>query len=81
MAMKTTLTVNGKQASDDIEPRMLLADYLRERRNLTGTHIGCEAGVCGACSPCLSDLRGRVRRPQRPHDRRLRRRSDHGRAA
>lgn len=45
-----TLTVNGKAASAAIEPRTHLADFLRENHNLTGTHIGCEHGVCGACT-------------------------------
>jgi carbon-monoxide dehydrogenase small subunit len=45
-----TLKVNGKPASADIEPRMHLADFLRDTQNLTGTHIGCEHGVCGACT-------------------------------
>lgn len=45
-----TLTVNGKQASADVEARMHLADFLRDTQNLTGTHIGCEHGVCGACT-------------------------------
>ncbi|MFU0504188.1 xanthine dehydrogenase family Fe-S subunit [Pseudaminobacter sp. NGMCC 1.201702] len=45
-----TLTVNGKPASATIEPRTHLADFLRETQNLTGTHIGCEHGVCGACT-------------------------------
>jgi carbon-monoxide dehydrogenase small subunit len=44
------LTINGAETADDIPPRLLLADYLRERRNLTGTHLGCEHGVCGACT-------------------------------
>ena len=34
----------------DVEPRTHLADFLREKRNLTGTHLGCEHGVCGACT-------------------------------
>lgn len=45
-----TLTVNGKPARADIEPRTHLADFLRDTQNLTGTHIGCEHGVCGACT-------------------------------
>ncbi|WP_018184335.1 xanthine dehydrogenase family Fe-S subunit [Kaistia granuli] len=45
-----TLKVNGKPASADIEARMHLADFLRDTQNLTGTHIGCEHGVCGACT-------------------------------
>ncbi|BCP53025.1 carbon monoxide dehydrogenase [Kaistia sp. 32K] len=45
-----TLKVNGKPARAEIEPRMHLADFLRDTQNLTGTHIGCEHGVCGACT-------------------------------
>lgn len=45
-----TLTVNGRAHSCDVEPRMTLADCLRERLDLTGTHLGCEHGVCGACT-------------------------------
>jgi aerobic carbon-monoxide dehydrogenase small subunit len=44
------LHVNGTAIADDVAPRLSLADYLRERRNLTGTHLGCEHGVCGACT-------------------------------
>ena len=44
------LTVNGGELSAEIEPRTHLADLLRETLNLTGTHIGCEHGVCGACT-------------------------------
>ena len=44
------LTINGKPVTDDVPARLSLADYLRERRNLTGTHLGCEHGVCGACT-------------------------------
>jgi len=42
--------INGAEIADDVAPRASLADYLRERRNLTGTHLGCEHGVCGACT-------------------------------
>lgn len=45
-----SLTVNGQPFSADVEPRTHLADFLRETHNLTGTHIGCEHGVCGACT-------------------------------
>ncbi len=45
-----TLTVNGRRLSADIEPRTNLADFLREAHDLTGTHVGCEHGVCGACT-------------------------------
>ena len=49
--MKTiNLNVNGKQVSATVEPRLNLADFLRDGRMLTGTHVGCEHGVCGACT-------------------------------
>jgi len=48
--MKLQFTLNGKSVADDVPPRLSLADFLRERRNLTGTHLGCEHGVCGACT-------------------------------
>jgi carbon-monoxide dehydrogenase small subunit len=44
------LRVNGAVMTDNVPPRLSLADFLRERRNLTGTHLGCEHGVCGACT-------------------------------
>lgn len=44
------LTVNGQQYSRQVEPRMLLSDFLRHELGLTGTHVGCEQGVCGACT-------------------------------
>ena len=44
------LHINGAAVDDDVPPRLSLADFLRERRNLTGTHLGCEHGVCGACT-------------------------------
>lgn len=45
-----TLSVNGKQHSAEVEPRTLLSDFLRHELSLTGTHVGCEHGVCGACT-------------------------------
>ena len=45
-----TLTVNGRRVERTVEPRMLLADFLREELYLTGTHVGCEQGICGACT-------------------------------
>ena len=45
-----SLTVNGKTVTATVEPRTHLADYLREELRLTGTHLGCEHGVCGACT-------------------------------
>ena len=50
---RVSLRVNGKAVVDDVPPRLSLADFLRERRNLTGTHLGCEHGVCGACTILL----------------------------
>ena len=44
------LRLNGSVVADEAPPRLSLADFLRERRNLTGTHLGCEHGVCGACT-------------------------------
>ena len=44
------LTVNGRAMVADVEPRMLLTDFLRHTAGLTGTHVGCEHGVCGACT-------------------------------
>lgn len=44
------LTVNGDPVSADVESRLLLTDFLRERLRLTGTHVGCEQGACGACT-------------------------------
>jgi len=43
-------TLNGKPCSGEAEPRMLLTDFLRHRIGATGTHVGCEHGVCGACT-------------------------------
>jgi carbon-monoxide dehydrogenase small subunit len=48
--VRTTLTVNGRQHVLDVPPRRTLADALREDCGLTGTHLGCEHGVCGACT-------------------------------
>jgi len=47
------LTVNHTQYSRTVEPRMLLSDFLRHDLGLTGTHVGCEHGVCGACTVLL----------------------------
>jgi carbon-monoxide dehydrogenase small subunit len=48
--MKISLTVNGKSVEADVTPRTNLADFLREQLLLTGTHVGCEHGICGACT-------------------------------
>jgi len=48
------LTVNGEPRTAEVEPRRLLVDFLREDLGLTGTHIGCEQGVCGTCTVLLN---------------------------
>jgi len=50
-----TVTVNGTQYERTVEPRLLLSDFLRHDLGLTGTHVGCEHGVCGACTVLLDD--------------------------
>jgi aerobic-type carbon monoxide dehydrogenase small subunit (CoxS/CutS family) len=47
------LTVNGEVHERSVEPRLLLSDFLRHELGLTGTHVGCEHGVCGACTVLL----------------------------
>ena len=54
-----SLTVNGKTCAAAVEPRTHLADYLREALRLTGTHLGCEHGVCGACTVLIDGAPGR----------------------
>ena len=48
--MKVSLKVNGAERSGDVEPRVLLVDFLRTNLRLTGTHIGCDTSSCGACT-------------------------------
>jgi len=50
------MTVNGRRYREHVEPRLLLSDFLRGRLGLTGTHVGCEHGVCGACTVKLDDV-------------------------
>jgi aerobic carbon-monoxide dehydrogenase small subunit len=52
-AESIALTVNGARVQGSVEPRRLLADFLREDLGLTGTHLGCEQGACGACTVLL----------------------------
>jgi aerobic-type carbon monoxide dehydrogenase small subunit (CoxS/CutS family) len=51
--MKITVRVNGEELSAEVEPRLLLVDFLRHELGLTGTHVGCEQGVCGMCTVLL----------------------------
>lgn len=53
MTRAVRLTVNGQMHEGAAEPRLSLADFLREALDLTGTHVGCEHGVCGACTVLL----------------------------
>ncbi|MEX2293850.1 MAG: (2Fe-2S)-binding protein [Acidimicrobiales bacterium] len=48
--VEVTVTINGAMRTTTVEPRLTLADYLRDTCRLTGTHLGCEHGVCGACT-------------------------------
>ena len=55
MATKISVTVNGTTHDiADVEPRLLLSDFLRDTLGLTGTHVGCEHGVCGACTVLMN---------------------------
>lgn len=53
MKRQIQITVNGKRHEDQVEPRLLLVHYLREVLGLTGTHVGCETSICGACTVVL----------------------------
>ena len=54
MTVTITVQVNGGEHTVEVEPRLLLADWLREHLGLTGTHLGCEQGACGACTILLN---------------------------
>jgi len=51
--VEITVTVNGTEHADDVEPRVLLVHHLRETLGLTGTHVGCDSSNCGACTVLL----------------------------
>ena len=53
---RITVTVNGVRYERSVEPRLLLSDFLRHELSLTGTHVGCEHGICGACTVLLDGL-------------------------
>lgn len=55
-AKRITVIVNGEPHAASVEPRLTLVDFLRDTLDLTGTHVGCEHGVCGACSVLFDDL-------------------------
>jgi len=48
--MRLSLTINGEHREDDVDPRTLLVHYIRDVAGLTGTHVGCETSLCGACT-------------------------------
>jgi aerobic-type carbon monoxide dehydrogenase small subunit (CoxS/CutS family) len=54
--IELAVTVNGRRFREPVEPRLLLSDFLRGRLGLTGTHVGCEHGVCGACTVRLDGV-------------------------
>jgi len=54
--MKVTITVNGAEHTDEVEPRTLLVYYLRETLELTGTNVGCDTSQCGACTVLLDGM-------------------------
>lgn len=54
-----TLTVNGERVERTVSVRMLLADFLRHELGLTGTHVGCEHGICGCCTVHINSMAGR----------------------
>jgi 2-furoyl-CoA dehydrogenase 2Fe-2S iron sulfur subunit len=57
---RVTLTLNGRKLSADAEPRMLLTDFLRHALGATGTHVGCEHGICGACTVLIDGVAQRA---------------------
>ncbi|HXF41713.1 MAG TPA: (2Fe-2S)-binding protein, partial [Blastocatellia bacterium] len=56
MKKPITITVNGAERRDEVEPRMLLVHYIRDVLGLTGTHVGCETSICGACTVMLDGV-------------------------
>jgi carbon-monoxide dehydrogenase small subunit len=54
--LEVRMTVNGEEVAESIEPRLTLVDFLRETLGLTGSHVGCEHGVCGACTVRLNGV-------------------------
>ena len=51
--MQVSVTINGQQQTADVEPRLLLVDFIRDQLRLTGTHVGCDTSSCGACTVLL----------------------------
>jgi 2-furoyl-CoA dehydrogenase 2Fe-2S iron sulfur subunit len=57
--VRVSLTLNGRKLSAEAEPRMLLSDFLRHALGATGTHVGCEHGVCGCCTVLIDGVAAR----------------------
>jgi len=57
--VQVSLTVNGEKVEREVSVRMLLSDFLRHELRLTGTHVGCEHGICGACTVLIDGKSGR----------------------
>ena len=55
-SVEVSTTVNGEAYQREVEPRLLLSDFLRHELGLTGTHVGCEHGVCGACTVLMDGV-------------------------
>ncbi|HXF88663.1 MAG TPA: (2Fe-2S)-binding protein [Xanthobacteraceae bacterium] len=58
--VRIAFTLNGRPAAGEAEPRMLLSDFLREQMGATGTHVGCEHGVCGCCTVLIDAVATRA---------------------
>jgi aerobic-type carbon monoxide dehydrogenase small subunit (CoxS/CutS family) len=56
VSRRISVDINGRRVEGEVEPRLLLADFIRDDAGLTGTHLGCEHGVCGACTVQLDGL-------------------------
>jgi aerobic-type carbon monoxide dehydrogenase small subunit (CoxS/CutS family) len=56
MLRRVEIDINGELYAREVEPRLLLSDFIRDEAHLTGTHVGCEHGVCGACTVQLDGL-------------------------
>ena len=54
--VRVTLTLNGRKLAAEAEPRMLLCDFLRHALGATGTHVGCEHGICGSCTVLIDGV-------------------------
>ena len=54
--LRVSVTLNGRKVAAEAEPRMLLSDFLRHALGATGTHVGCEHGVCGACTVLIDGV-------------------------